>query len=253
MKSVIQTFRALEEVSLRQPVGVTELAIALQLPKSTVHRMLKTLESVGWVRQPGGHSSGWIMTAAPVILASRVALDTNLRAAARPEMEWLRRECGEAIHLAIRQGSEVVIIDQLEALHDVKIDWPIGKHSPLHTSANGKAIAAFSFGDQLTQLYPSSFEVFTEHTIDTPEKFDRELESVRQRGYATARSELQTDISSFAAPILDSRGVAIASISAFMPTYRAPESDETIGALVKEAVRRVEAHLSAETRETRSA
>ena len=236
MKSVIQAFRILQEVAETQPVGVSELSRSTDIPKSTVHRVLKTLEQVGWVVQRSEiDGSKWILSAAPVILAQRVAQDTNLRDAARPVMERLRDECSEAVHLAVPQSGEVVVIDQVESTQPVRITWPVGQHSPVHASANGKAIVAFSRGEQLQSLYPRTFEVFTPTTISSAEEFEKDLARVRSRGYAIVRGELREDICSFAAPILDGRNQPVASLSAFMPAYRAPEDEDLMGSMVKAA------------------
>jgi IclR family acetate operon transcriptional repressor len=244
LKSVIQAFRVLQEVAEAQPVGVSELARKMDLPKSTAHRFLTALEEVGWVvRKPGIQGGQWVLSAAPAILAQRVAEDSNLRAAARPVMERLRDACGEAVHLAVPQSGEVVVIDQVESSQPVRIHWPVGQHSPVHASANGKAIVAFSGGQQRANLDPASFTVFTPTTVATADEFEAHLAKVRERGFAVVRGELREDICSLAAPIFDGRSNPVASLSAFMPSYRMPENEAGLGEMVRAAAAEISAAM----------
>lgn len=244
MKSVIQAFRVLQEVAETQPVGVSDLARRLDLPKSTAHRFLTTLETVGWVARKSGSQGGqWVLSAAPAILAQRVAADSNLRTAAKPVMERLRNACTEAVHLAVPQSGEVVVIDQVESTQPVRIHWPVGQHSPIHASANGKAILAFSGGQQRANLYPESFEAFTPNTISSAKEFEADLALVRERGFAVVRGELREDICSLAAPIFGGRSSPVASLSAFMPTYRMPEDEGVLGEMVRDAAEEISAAM----------
>ena len=223
MSAVLQAFRVLNQLARSQPVGVSELARILDMPKTTTHRILKDLERAGWTAQRSGALKHlWVLTAAPAVLSQYVARDSNLREAALPVMEALREQWRESVHLAVPEGRETVIILELDALHAVRIHWPVGQHYSTHATANGRTLVAFSSGAQRDLLYPREFTKFTDRTITSKEVFDEQLEIVRRQGYAIVKGELRDDVCSIAAPILNS-GSPVASVSVFSPTYRFQE------------------------------
>lgn len=220
MASIVQGFRVLEEVARSQPIGVSALSRLMDIPKTTTYRVLKALEEAGWLMQRAeARGSLWVLTAAPVVLSQYVAQDSNVKELARPAMEKLREKWSEAVHLAVPQGHEIVIVGQLEALQTVRIHWPLGQHTSSHASSNGKALLAYSRGEQFSRLYPTNFARYTARTITSAEAFDAELDKVRKRGFAVTEGELRDDICSVAAAI-EYIADPVASISVFMPEYR---------------------------------
>jgi len=247
MKSVIQTLRVLDAVSELQPIGLTRLAQTMDIPKSTVQRILKTLEAAGWVHQrPSSGNGQWALSAKPLVFAQRVGKDSYLREAALPVMRHLRDQCNEDVHLAMPLDGEIVIVEKVDSSHAVRIHWPPGQHTSTHASANGKAILAFAVGPLRERYYPRNFEPLTERTITSAEQFEAELALVRKQGYATAHGETRPDIASFAAPILNSQGEPIASISAFLPMYRLPKDISLLGKQVVEAAAEVSRSIQSE-------
>lgn len=240
MSTIVQAFKVLEEVARTQPVGVSAVARSMEIPKTNAYRILKALEEAGWVMQRvANRGSLWVLTAAPVVLSQFVAQDSNVKDAARPVMESLRETWSEAVHLAVPQGHEIVIVDQLEAAHTIRIHWPLGQHTSSHASSNGKALLASSRGEQYDRLYPTEFTRYTDQTISLREEFDAELEQVRARGFAITRGELRDDICSVAAAIEHITN-PVASISVFMPEYRFPEDQlQELGHSVSEAASQV--------------
>ena len=92
MRNVELTLQLLEEVALRQPVGVSELARVLQLPKTTVHRALKTLANSGWIAATEEARPSWAITLRVLTVgAHAVSAQARLRSVAIPVMEELRR------------------------------------------------------------------------------------------------------------------------------------------------------------------
>lgn len=221
MSSIAQAFRVLDSVAKTQPVGVSALARAIGLPKTTAYRILKSLEEVGWVRKR--HDSGapqWVLTAAPLILSQYVAQDSHLRELALPVMERLRDQWTEAVHLAVPQNDGIVVISQVEAHQAVRIHWPLGQLSSAQVSANGRAILAFSSGQQAEELYPKDFKAYTDRTITSTEAFDQELAQIQADGFAVVQGEQRSDITSVAAPVFQSGRNPVGSLSLFMPSYR---------------------------------
>lgn len=226
MQSVQTAFRVLETVAQRQPCGVSALARELEMSKSTAQRFLRALEAAGWLRQRDASlGSGWVMTARPTIFAQYVAADLNLRDVALPVMTRIRERHGEAVHLALQERTEIVIIELLESSHSVRIHWPVGQHSPTYATANGKAVLACVNDEQREAMLPRTFERFTERTIADRSELSVELEKVRRDGYATSRGELRDDIASVAAAILLPGSGPVASLSIFLPMHRLADHD----------------------------
>ncbi|MEV0389189.1 IclR family transcriptional regulator [Nonomuraea sp. NPDC050643] len=233
MQNVINALRVLEEVAVRQPVGVGEVARGLGLPKSTVQRSLKTLHEAGWIRPAGGEITRWQVTSKALQVARRTEL--GLRDAAMPVMEELRQRTGETIHLMVPEGDAVVLIERLETDKPLRIVLPLGIRLPLHASANGKAVLAYLLAETGRPL--GDLPGYTDTTITDAAALRAELEAVHARGYADNRGEWRSDIAAVAAAVLGPDG-PLASLSISTPASRMPEDLRAeYGKLVTRAAR----------------
>ncbi|MGP3910862.1 IclR family transcriptional regulator [Nonomuraea sp. 10N515B] len=229
MQNVINALRVLEEVAVRQPAGVGELARGLGLPKSTVQRSLRTLHEAGWIRPAGGAVTRWQVTSKALQVGRRAEL--GLRDVALPVMEELRQRTGETIHLMVPEGDAVVLIERLETDKPLRIVLPLGIRLPLHASANGKAVLAHL--DRPIDELPA----YTGTTITDPELLRAELAEVRARGYADNRGEWRSDIAAVASAVLGPDG-PVASLSISTPASRMPDDRRPeYGKLVTQAAR----------------
>ncbi|MGH3098164.1 MAG: IclR family transcriptional regulator [Streptosporangiales bacterium] len=240
MQSVLNALRVLEGVAARQPIGVSELARELGLPKSSVQRALRTLHAAGWLHQAGTELTRWALTTKALHVAHHVGGDLSLRDVAVPVMEELREETGETVHLEVREGRHAVLIERLETPKPVRIVLPLGVGAPLHGSSNGKAILAHCPPEEIEQIIAEGLPRYTDATIVDAGALRAELADIRRRGYATNRGEWRTDVAAVAAAILDGEGHAVASMSISTPIDRMPDDVRPrYGALVREAVGRV--------------
>lgn len=249
MRSVLNALRVLEEVAVRQPVGVGELARVLELPKSSVQRSLRTLHTAGWIRPVGSELTRWALTTRALHVGRHAAGELSLRDAAIPVMEDLRLETEETIHLMVPEGDKVVLIERLETPKPVRIIIPLGGGAPIHASSNGKAVLASSPPDEVERLLAEGLPRYTDTTIVDTDKLRRELAETRRRGYATNVGEWRSDIAAVAAAILDGGGRPIASMSISTPVNRMPvKLRPRYGAMVSDAARRVSEALGYGTR-----
>jgi IclR family acetate operon transcriptional repressor len=178
-------------------------------------------------------------------VANDLGLDLGLREVARPAMLELVKITGEATHLSVLDGIDVVTIDEVESTEVLRIHWPIGTRAAAYAAANGKALLANLPADQLTQHLPDPLEAFTASTITDPGRLRAELAETRRRGYSVQRGELRTDVASIAACICDQSGRPVASLSIFMPIQRYPaDGAEQLGRLVAEAAGKISAGLA---------
>jgi IclR family acetate operon transcriptional repressor len=221
MQSVLNALRVLEEVAVRQPIGVADLARALEIPKSSAQRALVTLQTAGWIRQVGGGSTRWVVTTKALYVGRHASGELSLRDVAVPAMEELRRRTDETVHLTVPEGPDrVVLIERLETSKPVRIFMQLGMNLPLHASANGKAVLAASPPATIERYLAEGLPRFTGTTIDDPALLRAELTATQIRGYAVNGGEWRSDVSAVAAAVIGEGGLPVASISVNMPTSR---------------------------------
>lgn len=239
MRVVTTVFQVLEEVAAAQPVGVSELARSLDLPKSTIQRALVSLHELGWVEQEPGGTRRWIVATKLLVLASRAG-GLDLRERAMPVMRELSALTDENVHLSVRSGRGVAIIEKLDSSKTVRLFDPLGVVAPIHASSTGKAILAWSDEDDVDQFLAESLERYTGRTVVDEDALREELRTIRQLGYAVNRGEWRDEVRGVAAPILDAQGRARAAISVAVPAARLPERRiPALGRLVADTVSRL--------------
>lgn len=244
MRNVLNTLRVLEEVAARQPIGVGELARVLDLPKSTVQRALVTLDTAGWIRPAAGEVTRWVITTKALAVGGNAGGDRGLRGTALPILENLRRHTGETVHLTIPENGKMVLIERLETDKPVRTSMALGHALPMHASANGKAVLAFTPAETLRPLLRDDLPRYTETTITDPEALRVELNHIRAQGFAVNRGEWRSDVGAVAAAVLTSDGHPIASLSVNLPIARlTSESEPTFGAAVTAAATTLSARL----------
>jgi IclR family transcriptional regulator, acetate operon repressor len=243
--SASTALQALESVAAAQPMGVSELARRLGVSKPAAQRALQSLAESGWIRRSDDQPGRWVLTVKVVAVAAEVGSEFGLREVARPAMRTLVDATGEAVHISVLDGLDVVTIDQVDSTQVLRIHWSTGARSRAYAAASGKAMLAVMPADERNRHLPAELDGITTHTITSRDAFDRELDEIAARGYALQRGELRDDVASVAAPILARPGHPVAAISVFMPAHRFPEGgDARLGALVAEAAAKISAGLA---------
>jgi IclR family acetate operon transcriptional repressor len=245
MGSAGTVLRALEAVASAQPMGVSELSRRLDISKPAAQRALLALAETGWIRRSEHQPGRWVLTVKVLEVANQLGGELGLRDLARPAMLELVRATGEATHLSVLDGLDVVTIDEVESTEVVRIHWSIGTRGRAYATANGKALLANLPASQLSQHIPDPLEAFTDTTITEIEQLHRELAEIRRRGYSVQRGELRPDVASIAACIFPVPDHPLASLSIFMPIQRYPaDGGEKLGRLVAEAAAKISVGLA---------
>lgn len=215
VQSVERAFAVLGALE-RGPAGVTEIGRRVALPKSTVARLLGTLERVGAVERVG--ESDWrIGTAAP---------RRSLVSLARPRLEQLVGELGEDAGLGVADGYEVLYVDQVEADQPVQLrDWT-GTRAPMHTVPSGLVLLAEWPGEAVDAYVANGLVPLTRNTVTDGPTLRQRLREVREQGCAWGLEEFSDGIDSVAAPVRDARGLVVAAIHVHGPAYRFPPRGE---------------------------
>lgn len=245
VQSVERAFLLLRTLA-QGPLGVTDLAERVNLPKSTVARLLAALEAEGAVEQVeagGAYRIGdGLIDIAGVVPAGR-----NLITAARPHLLELTDAMGEAAGLSIVDDGRAHYLDQTQISSDIQIrDWT-GEYTPLHVVAAGLVMLAHLPADQQDEFLAQPLEVCTQWTVVDPDAIRDRLVQIRSLGYAWVYEEFVEDLNSVAAPVLDADGQPLAALHVHGPAYRFPDPDlaHDHGLAVVAAANRLAAQLSA--------
>ena len=200
-----------------QPIGVTEIARRVGLPKSVVHYHVSALVRNRYVEARPDRRYG--LGHAALRLGRGNHTNVEMRTRALPHMRSLHHETWETVTLSALVGHERVYVDQLVSPQEIKLAVELGRPFPLHAGASGRAIMAFLPGDSREALLSEPLERLSSRTMVDPSGLRDTLESVRVTGIAVSRSERHEGAAAVAAPIFDAHGVA-GAMSVCGPEFR---------------------------------
>lgn len=216
-----------------QPMGVTEIARRVGLPKSVVHYHVSALVRNRYVEARPDRRYG--LGYAALRLGRGNYSNLELRARALPHMRSLHHDTWETVTLSVLVGRERVYVDQLVSPQEIKLAVELGRPFPLHAGASGRAILAFLPDDTREALLAEPLERVSSHTVVDPGGLRELLETVRGSGLAFSRSERQEGAAAVAAPVFDNHGVA-GAMSVCGPEYRFDDASlDRYGPLLRDA------------------
>jgi IclR family transcriptional regulator, KDG regulon repressor len=200
-------------------LSLTQIAERVGMNKSTVHRLLGTLESKHFVHR--SRTTGlYHLSFRFVEMASLVLQDVDLQRWAQPYLQRLSSECGETVDLAVLDGAHVIYLQVVESSQRVKIAAAVGQRLPAFCTASGKAFLAYLPDDQVSKILSGGLTQYTENTPVLLADVYEGLRLTRERGFAISEQEYEKDINAVAAPILDADGRPVAVIAIAGPSYR---------------------------------
>jgi DNA-binding IclR family transcriptional regulator len=243
VQSIERAFAVLSALS-DGPIGVTEVAERTELAKSTAARLLASLAREGAVEQVPGQTR-YRLGPRMATLSAGVAPVRNLVAIARPILEALARETGEAAGLSVPDGATVHYIDQVDSTHEVQVrDWT-GTRVPMHAVSSGQVFLAHMNPTEVERYLAQPRVSFTPNTITDSSALRDRLRQVQLDGFAWVREEFAEGLNSVAAPVADDGGEIVAAVHLHGPSYRFPALGETtqISELVVEAAGRLSKRL----------
>lgn len=194
---------------------VREIADATGSPRSSVHRVVTELVALRYLAPApaGGFRLG------PGLMRVAYGSQQQLVAPLRPALAALARTVDENVDLAVLDGSEVVIVDQIASSHRLQAVTRVGKVFPTHASCLGKALLASVPESTLTELLPAVMTAFTQHTVTDRDALLAEIAEVRRTGIAFDDEEHDLTISAAAVAIRRTGGITHA-VSVVAPTAR---------------------------------
>lgn len=201
-------------------LSVKEISEKLNLSKSTVHGLIKTLEHRGYLQQ-NPDDLKYRMGIKIFALGSFIENNLDITRISQPIIKSLVEELKETVHLVVRQQDELFYVAKIEGPHTLRIYSHVGKSAPIHCTGVGKAILAYQDEKEIDRILSSAnLESFTEYTITDKEKIKEQLEFIRNNGYSIDDEEIEIGLKCVAAPIFDHKGNAIASLSCASPKMR---------------------------------
>jgi len=221
MNPLYKVFSIIETVVNGQDKGVTysEIVAALDLPKSSVHRILKDLNELGYLSF-NPETKKYFGSLRLAALGAEVMSHFRLRDHVRPHLLKLHMETDHTTHLGVFDGSVGVYVDKIESRDfGIKLFSEIGKTFPLHCTALGKALLAYSSDDIVEKLLKTPLKAVTEKTITDPEAFKHEQTLIRDQGYALDNEEITRGIMCVAAPVFGFNEEVACAISVTFPAY----------------------------------
>lgn len=216
-----------------QPISLQELWQTLHWDKSTIYRLLVTLEKRGYIhRDPKErrYSLGLKIYALYDSLIGKL----DLQQVTKSHLALLARRTGQTAHLAVGVGSCIVFIDRVVGAELLSVNTQIGAMEPLHCTALGKAYLASIEPENREELLAGTLKKFTSRTIVSKRGLQREMAAIRERGYAVDDEEYNEGILCIASPILNAHGLPVALVGVSGPKSRISKTRvEEYGRMIK--------------------
>jgi IclR family KDG regulon transcriptional repressor len=220
LNTIIKTFRLIEILVTDRAMSLADLCRFSNMPKTTVHRILLTLQSLGYVHQDKS-SLKYMASIKFFELGSMIQQRLNIYEIAHPLMVDLCEQTNETVNLGFLDGIDIVCIDKVESQQQLKLDQPIGSRNKSYCTAFGKAILAYLPEDERRNLYEKYPLVsLTSKTLTSKSALEDELSIVRDRGYAVDDEEGVIGVRCVGAPIFSQNNHVIAGISIAGPSVR---------------------------------
>lgn len=223
--SVLRTVQVLEALAVHsRPQTLGALARQLDVPKSTLHGILRTLEHTGWLEtDETGLRFG--IGARSRQLGASYADDVVERVG--PALDRLATITGETVQLARLTGSDVVYLARRDSTHPVRLVSTVGGRLPAHCTAVGRALLAHYPDAEVDRRMPARLQRMTDHTLTSREQLHSVLDTTRQRGWAMDDQEVAEGLRCYAVALLLS-DPPIDAVSVAVPTFRISQEREQL-------------------------
>jgi IclR family transcriptional regulator, acetate operon repressor len=246
VRQITRALDILDHLGAHGDTSLADLTTALELPRASVHRMLRTLEQRAYVHHAESEKA-YRLGPAITSLAAQGTESAIVRAAA-PAMAALRASTGETVNLAFLNGSRILYAATLEGTHQPRMSASIGAEVEPHATALGKAILSHLPADARARLLPAApYPRYTPETITTPEALEAELATAARSGFAVEVEESTLGAACIAVPILDDEGQAVGGISiSGVPSRLPADSHASIAAEAKTWCEEIQWQLNVE-------
>lgn len=222
IKSLVKALRLLKLFSpQRNRWTAEEMAAALGYHKSSVQRILTTLEKEGFLSKVVPRRSEYRLGPDILYLGNVAEMNLDLRSVARPVMVELVRRTRETCYLCVADQGLCLYIDKVECTQPIRIIHQIGQRNPMHCTGVGKALLSGMADEAIDRwIAAQGLSTHSRNTITDRDRLRQEVETVRRTGIARDNEELDLGVKCVAAPIKDRTGAVVAAISLSGPAQR---------------------------------
>jgi DNA-binding IclR family transcriptional regulator len=216
--AVSKSLRALLLLASRESMRVTDLSRDLGVAVSTAHRLLGILRFHEFVEQDM-RTRRYRLGPAAIRLGQRAG-GQSLVAVAHPHLEQLCAEFNETVNLVVLDGPDALFVDGVESRQTVRVATRTGARIPAYATAGGKVLLAQLPPASVHARYPEDLRQVTSHTLPSLRALDRELQQVRELGYAVNLGEHLADVDAIGVPVEGPHGRALAAVTVAGPSSR---------------------------------
>jgi len=219
-QSIIKAFTVLDAFTNdKKEWGVRELASKTGYNKSTTYRLLSTLVSLNVIHQ--NENEKYRLGSKLFELGNRVSIYKTVTNLTNKSIKKVALEIQETVLFSILKENKVFHIDKADSLHGLKINTSIGSYEPIHATASGKLLLAFSSTVVKENILKNiELTLYNKNTISSISLLKKELENIQNQKYALDMEELESGLVCIAIPIKNKNEKVIASISASGPLSR---------------------------------
>lgn len=220
IQSVQRATQIFEHIVTQSGVGITELSQYMELNKSTVFSIVKTLEQLGYLYKDE-QTNKYFATFRIQTLAKANESNDTIVSFARPILQKYLKKYGETIHFGSSAIDTVVYLDKIESDKSIRIHSNIGGEMPLHTTSVGKAILAWRSKQEIEEYsLRTKLQPLTPNSITDFQKLWEEIEKIRLNGYSIDNEENMEGLYCIGVPIFNDKEKPQYSISLALPKYR---------------------------------
>jgi IclR family KDG regulon transcriptional repressor len=199
--------------------GITEIAQVVDLHKATAHRIVTTLVNYGYLER-AADGQKYRLGLELTNLGFKVIHRMDLRREALPYMTQLVQQWDETCDLSIFDRGEVFYIEVMRGNRALTIAAAVGQRLPAYCTASGKLFMAYLPPEELDIILNKKLVSYTDNTITSPDELRKQLEMIRNQGYAVDNEEMEVGVRAVSAPIYNRQGAVIAAVSIPSPTSR---------------------------------
>jgi IclR family KDG regulon transcriptional repressor len=221
--------------------GVSELAREVALDKSTVYRLLNTLVDSGYLARD--HTGRYRLTVRLSELAKAAPAAPSLLELALPQLRRLAKATSETAYIAVVHDDMAIFLDKIEGNQTIRVHTPNGSRIPLHCGSAAKVLLAYQSPELIARV-SDKLKQMTDYSITNSIALQKELVSIRKRGFAIGQQEWRLGVSGVAAPARDATGAVVAGLALSGPSDRLGKSRLLeLAPAVVEAAQRLSATL----------
>lgn len=222
IKSIEKALQIISLLSENTELGITDISKILKIGTTTVYRILTTLRYSGYIVQDEKtlkYSLGYKL----FIVGNKVQNVFNILDIVTPYLKKLSKYTIEGINCSILKGDKAICIAKVESPEMLRTDIKIGSELPTHCTAVGKSILAFLPKENIDKIFGNNNDKlvnYTKNSISSLVELKNQLKTIRENGYAIDMEEYKTSVNCLGVPIINAKGVPIASISITGPSSR---------------------------------